>query len=116
MSALVKVFGRRPLKNLSTRTGAGGPKTSKGGNRGWDERCENGSAGYGDFDAGTGLDVVERSSSARDFAAQHVRELGRERVAQRLCDAILCFRVLTDGDFDVTTQGAALSAWSQHGR
>ncbi len=33
MSGYVKVFGCRPLKNLSTRTGAGGPKTSNGRNR-----------------------------------------------------------------------------------
>ena len=50
------------------------------------------------------------------FAMQVVRELGRERAPQRLCDAILRFRVLTDDDFDVTKQGVTLSAESQHGR
>ena len=60
--------------------------------------------------------MVKRISSARDFATQRVRELGRERAPQRLCDVTLRFRVLTDDDFDVTKQGVTLSAESQHGR
>jgi len=57
-----------------------------------------------------------RDCSARDLATQHGRELGRERAAAHLCDAILRFRSWTNGDFGVTAQGAALSAASQHGR
>src|SRR6266436_7397161 len=71
---------------------------------------------YGDFAAGSGVDVVERSGSGRDMAAPHVCELFRERDAGCLCDAIMRFRDVTNGTFDVTTQRATSSAESQHGR
>jgi hypothetical protein len=50
-------------------------------------RCRN----YGDFAAGSGVDVVERGGNAGTFATRHVRELDCERVTDRLCDAILRF-------------------------
>ena len=65
---------------------------------------------------GSDLEVVERISSAHDFATQHGRELGCERTPRGLCDVILRIRVLTADDFDVTKQGMTLSAESQQGR
>jgi hypothetical protein len=55
----------------------------------WGERrrCRN----YGDFAAGSGVDVVERGGNVRNFAPRHVRELNCERVTDRLCNAILRF-------------------------
>jgi hypothetical protein len=86
-----------------------------GRNRESGRRIGSASPSYGDFAAGSGLDVVERINSARDFSTQHVREFGRERSPKRLCDAILRFRVLTDDDFDLTTQGEMLLVENQHG-
>jgi hypothetical protein len=50
-------------------------------------RCRN----YGDFVAGSGVDVVERGGEMDNFATRHVRELNCERVTDRLCNAILRF-------------------------
>jgi hypothetical protein len=50
-------------------------------------RCRN----YGDFAAGSGVDVVERGGNVGNFATRHVRELNCERVTGRLCNAILRF-------------------------
>src|SRR5215471_12243789 len=50
-------------------------------------RCRN----YGDFVAGSGVDVVERGGEMGNFATRHVRELNCERVTDRLCNAILRF-------------------------
>ena len=50
-------------------------------------RCRN----YGDFAAGSGVDVVERGGNVGNFATRHVRELNCERVTDRLCNAILRF-------------------------
>ena len=50
-------------------------------------RCRN----YGDFAAGSGVDVVERGGNVGNFATRHVRELNCERVTDRLCKAILRF-------------------------
>ena len=46
---------------------------------------------YGDFAAGSGVDVVERGGNAGTLATRYVRELDCERVTDRLCDAILRF-------------------------
>ena len=50
-------------------------------------RCRN----YGDFAAGSGVDVVERGGDVGNFATRDVRELNCERVTDRLCNAILRF-------------------------
>src|SRR6516164_11088426 len=50
-------------------------------------RCRN----YGDFVAGSGVNVVERGGEMGNFATRHVRELSCERVTDRLCNAILRF-------------------------
>ena len=50
-----------------------------------------GGAAYGDFAAGSGVDVVERGGNVGNFAARHVSELNCERVTDRLCNAILRF-------------------------
>ena len=42
-------------------------------------RCRN----YGDFAAGSGVDVVERGGNVGNFATRHVRELNCERVTDR---------------------------------
>jgi hypothetical protein len=87
MSAHVQVFGRRN-DGLSTRSDGRRPKSAKAGNRGWERRwCRN----YGDFAAGAGVDVAERGGKVRNFAARHGRELGCERVTDRLSNAILRF-------------------------
>ena len=55
---------------------------------GWERRwCRN----YGDFAAGSGVDVVERGGNVGNFATRPVRELNCERVTDRLCKAILRF-------------------------
>jgi hypothetical protein len=46
---------------------------------------------YGDFAAGSGVDVVERGGNVGNFATRPVRELNCERVTDRLCKAILRF-------------------------
>jgi hypothetical protein len=46
---------------------------------------------YGDFAAGSGVDVVERGGNVGNFATRHVRELNCEPVTDRLCNAILRF-------------------------
>jgi hypothetical protein len=46
---------------------------------------------YGDFAAGSGVDVVERGGNVGNFATRHVRELNCEGVTDRLCNAILRF-------------------------
>src|SRR6516165_10054351 len=73
---------------LTTRSGGRRPKSAKARNRGGDRRrCRN----YGDFVAGSGVDVVERGGEMGNFATRHVRELNCERVTDRLCNAILRF-------------------------
>jgi hypothetical protein len=67
---------------------AGVRKAPKHEIAGWERRwCRN----YGDFAAGSGVDVVERGGNVRNFATRHVRELNCERVTDRLCNAILRF-------------------------
>ena len=46
---------------------------------------------YGDFAAGSGVDVVERGGNVDSFATRHVRELSCEGVTDGLCNAILGF-------------------------
>ena len=72
----------------TTRFGGRRPKSAKARNRGGERRrCRN----YGDFAAGSGVDVVERGGNAVNFATRHVRELNCERVTGRLCNAMLRF-------------------------
>ena len=67
---------------------AGGRKAPRQEIAGWERRrCRN----YGDFAAGSGVDVVERGGKVGNFATRHVRELNCERVMDRLCNAILRF-------------------------
>src|SRR3984893_12801338 len=67
---------------------AGGRKAPRHEIAGWERRwCRN----YGDFAAGSGVDVVERGGNVGNFATRHVRELNCERVTDRLCNAILRF-------------------------
>src|SRR5580700_10870737 len=90
---------------------AGGRKAPRQEIAGWERRwCRN----YGDFAAGAGVDVAERGGKVRNFATRDGRELGCERVTDRLCNAILRFWVSPNGNIDVTTQGITLSAGSQH--
>src|SRR5580698_1696677 len=67
---------------------AGGRKAPRqeiaGRERRW---CRN----YGGFAAGAGVDVAERGGKVRNFATRHGRELGCERVTDRLSNAILRF-------------------------
>ena len=115
ISVIVKVFGRRPSRTYRRARGRRSENLQRTkprvGTKDWF-----GESSYGDFAAGSGFDVVERSGSRRDSATPRVRELGREQAAQRLCDAILRFGKIVNGDFDMTAQGITLSAWSQHGR
>ena len=46
---------------------------------------------YGDFAAGSGVEVVERGGKMGNFAKRHVGELNCERVTDRLCNAMLRF-------------------------
>ena len=90
---------------------AGGRKAPRQEIAGWERRwCRN----YGDFAAGAGVDVAERGGKVRNFGTRHGRELGCERVTDRLCNAILRFWVSPNGNIDVTMQGITLSAGSQH--
>src|ERR1700731_154267 len=74
---------------------AGGRKAPRHEIAGWERRwCHN----YGDFAAGSGVDVVERGGNVRNFATRHVHELNCERVTDRLCNAILRFLVLPNGN------------------
>ena len=67
---------------------AGGRKAPKHEIAGWERRwCRD----YGDFAAGSGVDVVERGGNVGNFATRHVPELDCERVTDRLCKAILRF-------------------------
>jgi hypothetical protein len=64
---------------------AGGRKAPRQEIAGWERRwCRN----YGDFAAGAGVDVAERGGKVRNFATRHGRELGCERVTDRLSNAI----------------------------
>src|SRR3984885_3468181 len=68
---------------------AGGRKAPRHEIAGWERRwCRN----YGDFAAGSGVDVAERGGKVRNFATRHGRELGCERVTDRLSNAILRFQ------------------------
>ena len=59
---------------------AGGRKAPRHEIAGWERRrCRN----YGDFAAGSGVDVVERGGKVGNFATRHVRELNCERVTDR---------------------------------
>ena len=55
----------------------------------WEDvgECRN----YGDFAAGSGVDVVERGGDVGNFATRDVRELNCERITDRVCNAILRF-------------------------
>ena len=83
-----KVFGRRHPRHQPRAAAAGVRKAPRHeiavGDR---RRCRN----YGDFVAGSGVDVVERGGEMGNFATRHVRELNCERVTDRLCNAILRF-------------------------
>jgi hypothetical protein len=64
---------------------AGGRKVPRQEIAGWERRwCRN----YGDFAAGSGVDVAERGGNVGNFATRHGRELSFERVTDRLCKAI----------------------------
>ena len=88
MSAAAQVFGRRHPRHQPRAAAAGVRKAPRHeiavGDR---RRCRN----YGDFVAGSGVDVVERGGEMGNFATRHVRELNCERVTDRLCNAILRF-------------------------
>ena len=87
-SAGAQVFGRRHPRCQPRALAAGVRKAPRQeiavGDR---RRCRN----YGDFVAGSGVDVVERGGEMGNFATRHVRELSCERVTDRLCNAILRF-------------------------
>ena len=90
---------------------AGGRKAPRHEIAGWERWwCHT----YGDFAAGSGVDVVERGGNVDNFATWHVRELSCEGVTDGLCNSILRFWVLPNGNIDVTTQGITLLAGSQH--
>jgi len=59
MSAGVRVFGRRN-DGLSTHTEGGGRKAPRQEIAGWERRWYR---NYGDFAAGSGVDVVERGDN-----------------------------------------------------
>ena len=88
MSALAQVFGRRHPRCQPRAPAAGVRKAPRHeiavGER---RRCRN----YGDFAAGSGVDVVERGGDVGNFAPRDVRELNCERITDRLCSAILRF-------------------------
>ena len=50
-------------------------------------RCHN----YGDFAAGSGVDVVERGGNVGNFATRHVGELNCEGGTDRPCNEIVGF-------------------------
>jgi hypothetical protein len=81
---------RKPAPTMpTTRSGAAGVRKAPRheiavGER---RRCRN----YGDFAAGSGVDVVERGGKVGNFATRRVRELNCERVTDRLRNAILRF-------------------------
>ena len=87
-AAVAQVFGRRHPRCQPRAPAAGVRKAPRHeiavGER---RRCRN----YGDFAAGSGVDVVERGGKVGNFATRHVRELNCERVMDRLCNAILRF-------------------------
>ena len=85
----VQVFGRRHRRYQPRAPAAGVRKAPRHEIAGWERRWCRGR--YGDFAAGSGVDVVERGGNVRNFAARHVRELSCERVTDRLCNAILRF-------------------------
>ena len=67
---------------------AGGRKAPRHEIAGWERRwCRN----YGDFAAGSGVDVVEGGGNVHNFARQRVPELSCEGVTDGLCKAILRF-------------------------
>src|SRR3984957_5254427 len=67
---------------------AGGRKAPRQEIAGWERR---GGRNYGDFAAGAGVDGAERGGKVRNFATRHGRELGCERVTDRLSSPILRF-------------------------
>ena len=67
---------------------AGGRKAPRQEIAGWEWRWYR---NYGDFAAGSGVDVVERGGNVDNFATWHVRELSCEGVTDGLCNAILDF-------------------------
>ena len=81
-------FSAAGMKVYPWAVAAGGRKAPRHEIAGWERRrCRN----YGDFAAGSGVDVVERGGNVGNFATRHVRELNCERVTDRLCKAILRF-------------------------
>jgi hypothetical protein len=87
-AALVQVFGRRDPRCQPRAPAAGVRKAPRHEIAGWERRrCRN----YGDFAAGSGVDVVGRGGNAGTLATRHVRELDCERVTGRPCNAILRF-------------------------
>ena len=67
---------------------AGGRKAPRHEIAGWERRwCHT----YGDFAAGSGVDVVEGGGNVGNFATRQVRELSCEGVTDGFCNAILGF-------------------------
>ena len=73
---------------LSTHSDGRRPKSAKAGNRGLGTAVV---PQLWDFAAGAGVDVTERGGKVRNFATGQGRELGCERVTDRLSNAILRF-------------------------
>ena len=59
--------------------------------------------------------MVEGGGNVHNFARRRVRKLSCEGVTDGLCNSIVRFGVLPNGNIDVTTQGITLLAGSQHG-
>ena len=72
-------------------------------------RCRN----YGDFVAGSGVDVVEGGGEMGNFVTRHVRELNCERVTDVFVTQS-CALSFPNGNIDVRTQGITLSVGNQH--
>jgi hypothetical protein len=82
-----QVFGRRHLHaNHALRRPAS--EKRQGTKSRWGKV---GGAAYGDFAAGSGVDVVERGGNVGNFATRHVRELNCEGGTDRLCNEIVGF-------------------------
>jgi len=110
MSVHVQVFGRRQRPSNHT---LGWPASEKRqGTKSREGDC-GGAAGYGDFAAVSGVDGMERCSSARETATFHTPDWGGEGASGLLLASIVSFGVVVIAEIALKVRPLALSAEGQ---
>ena len=110
MSLVVQVFGRRQRRSNHTLRRPASEKRQGTKSRDGDG---GGAAGYGDFAGGSGVDEMERCSSAGEIGKCHAPDWGGEGATGLLLASIASFGVVLIAEIGLKVRALTLSAASQ---